>query len=190
MSTDPPRLTRRCQPLVSAGLAVLAVVLVLAAAGGFLPANRLPHVSDRVVTLIPHVNALIALTAIATIGYAWWSIRRGRIRVHRRAMGLALILFAIFLTLYVYRLTLLGGPTPFAGAELIYRFVYLPLLTVHILLAIVCIPLLFDALGLALVVPSQELGETRHPLVGRVAATLWSLSFGLGICVYLLLHWL
>ena len=61
---------------------------------------------------------------------------------------------------------------------------------VHIGLAIICIPLLYDALALALTTPTDTLHETRHPKVGTAAALLWLISFGLGIIVYLLLYWI
>jgi putative membrane protein len=68
------------------------------------------------------------------------------------------------------------------------QFVYLPLLVVHVLLAIVCIPLLYYVLLIALTRPVAEIRASLHPRIGRVAATLWLVSFALGTAVYLLLY--
>lgn len=171
-------------------LATVAVLTVLIVAGGYAPAGFLPAASDELIALIPHVNVVISLVAIATITFGWTAIRLGSIAMHRRAMLAATGLFALFLILYLYRLAILGGPTGYDGSVTIYRFVYLPVLTLHIGLAIICIPLLFDAIALGLTVPIRRLPRTRHPRVGRIAAALWILSFSLGIVVYLLLYWI
>jgi putative membrane protein len=100
-------------------------------------------------------------------------------------MGVSLALFVTFLTLYLYRVSLLG-PAPFPGPAVVERFVYLPILAIHVSLAIICVPLLYYVLLLALTRPVEALSETNHPRVGRVAASLWMVSFALGIVVYLL----
>lgn len=69
-----------------------------------------------------------------------------------------------------------------------YQFVYLPLLAVHIFLAVVCVPLVYYALLLASAYSPAELRQTSHGRIGRYAATLWLVSFSLGIAVYVLLH--
>ena len=132
---------------------------------------------------------MISLVAIGTIAVGWAAIRQGRVTRHRNAMVLAVGLFAVFLILYLYRLTMLGGPTGFDGSVTVYQYVYLPILTLHIGLAVVCIPLVFDAIALAITVPTEDLSKTRHPRVGRFAASLWIISYSLGITVYLLLYW-
>lgn len=170
-------------------LATVAIAVVFAAAGGRIPSHWLPEAPAWVIAAIPHVNAVLSVSAILTIAAGWRTARRGAIDRHRAAMGLAVFLFGGFLVLYLYRLVILGGPTPFDGSMVVYRFVYLPLLAIHILLAVVCIPLVFDALALAITTPRQKLPRTRHPTVGRLAATLWIISFALGLGVYLLLYW-
>jgi putative membrane protein len=96
-------------------------------------------------------------------------------------------LFAAFLVLYLYRLTL-RGTTAFPGPDTVYQFVYLPTLGVHILLAVVCIPLLYYVALLALTRPIAAIRDSLHPRVGRIAASLWFVSFLLGDVVYLLLY--
>ena len=58
----------------------------------------------------------------------------------------------------------------------------------HIGLAIVCVPLLYYVFLLALTHPVGDLPNTLHRRVGRVAASLWLVSFTLGTVVYLMLY--
>jgi putative membrane protein len=171
---------------LTALLSVVSLALVFSAVGGVVPAGVLPRVAP-LVAAVPHVNAAVSLAAIGTITYGVVSIRRGRIASHRRAMLASLVLFVTFLVLYLYRVSL-EGPTPFPGPDPVYRFVYLPTLAIHILLAIACIPLLYYVVLLALTHDVADLPETPHPRVGRVAATLWLISFTLGLVVYVMLY--
>ncbi|WP_114576175.1 DUF420 domain-containing protein [Saliphagus sp. LR7] len=175
-------------PLLTAVLSVASLAVVFAAAGGRIPPSAVPGAPSWVLEAIPHVNAAISLTAIGTIAAGWRAIRAGRIDRHRAAMVASFLLFVAFLGLYLYRLVALGGPASFPGPAAVERFVYLPVLAVHILLAVVCIPLLYYVLLLAATRPAAELPATRHAAVGRVAATLWLVSFALGVVVYTMLY--
>jgi putative membrane protein len=176
-------------PVIAAVLSVVSLGLVFAAAGGVIPASSLPRAPESAVDAIPHVNAAISLLAVAVIGHGWRAVRRGDVTAHRRAMGSGFGLFALFLALYLYKVALRGpAPFPEAAPEAIYQFVYLPVLAVHILLAVVCVPLLYYVLLLALTRPVEEIPLTNHPRIGRVTATLWLVSFGLGLVVYALLY--
>lgn len=174
--------------ILTAALSVVSLALVFAAAGGRVPQSSVPAAPEWVLEAIPHANVAISATAIVTIAAGWRWIRRGEVAKHQWAMLASFALFASFLTLYLYRLVAMGGPQPFPGPDAIYRFVYLPTLAVHILLAIVCVPLVYHALLLAFAYPVEELARTNHATVGRIAASLWLISFSLGIVVYLLLH--
>ncbi|WP_306052209.1 DUF420 domain-containing protein [Natronococcus wangiae] len=169
-------------------LSVVSLAVVFAAAGGRVPQSTVPVAPRWVLDLIPHVNVAISAIAIGTIALGWRAIRRGRIDRHRVAMLASFGLFATFLALYLYRLVATGGPQEFPGPASVEQFVYLPVLAVHIFLAIVCIPLLYYVLLLAGAYPLEELPRTNHARVGRIAASLWLISFTLGIVVYLLLH--
>ncbi|MFB6156492.1 MAG: DUF420 domain-containing protein [Haloferacaceae archaeon] len=174
-------------PAVAAVLSVGSLALVFGAALGAVPRAVLPRAPPAVVGAIPHVNAAISALAVLTIGGGVLSIRRGDVRRHRALMLLSTLLFAAFLVLYLYKVAL-QGPADFPGPGAVYRLVYLPLLAVHVLLAVVCVPLLYYVLLLAYTRSIAELPETRHPTVGRVAAGLWVVSFVLGNVVYLLLY--
>lgn len=172
---------------LAAVLSVVSLGLVFAAAGGVIPASLLPRAPASALDAIPHVNAGISLLAVAVIGYGWRAIRQGNVAAHRGAMGSGFVLFAIFLVLYLYKVAL-RGPAPFPGPDAIYQFVYLPVLALHILLAVACVPLLYYVLLLALSRPVEEIPLTNHPRFGRVTVTLWLISFGLGLVVYALLY--
>ncbi|QSW99587.1 DUF420 domain-containing protein [Haloterrigena alkaliphila] len=174
--------------LLTAVLSVVSLAIVFAAAGGRIPQSTVPAAPEWILDAIPLLNALISATAIGTITVGWRAIRRGDVDRHRAAMVASFVLFAAFLTFYLYRLVAMGGPQPFPGPDAIRQFVYLPILAVHIFLAIVCVPLVYYALLLAGAYPVSELRRTAHARVGRVAASLWLISFSLGIVVYVLLH--
>lgn len=173
--------------LATAGLTAVSLALVFGAVLGALPGWLLPRPPDGVLAAIPHANAAISLAAILAIARGWLWIRAGAVRRHRLAMLLATGLFASFLALYLYRVTLLG-PTAFAGPVAVYRWVYLPVLGVHVTLAMLCIPLVYYVLLIGLTHPVAVIPTTAHPRVGRIAATLWLVSFTLGLVVYLLLY--
>jgi putative membrane protein len=174
-------------PALTALLTVVSLALVFGAVLGAVPESALPRASDAFVDAIPHVNAVLSTTAIVTVSAGWLFVRRGQVRRHRAMMVTSLALFVAFLVLYLYRV-MLEGPTDFPGPETLYRFVYLPTLAIHVLLAIVCLPLLYYVLLLAFTRSASELPRTNHAKVGRVAASLWLVSFVLGDVVYALLY--
>jgi len=94
---------------------------------------------------------------------------------------------ALFLVLYVTRVAL-GGVKAFPGPAVVRTFLYLPVLSVHIALSIVAVPLVIHNLLTGLRLPARDLPLTAHPRVGRWAVRLWSVSLALGIVVYLLLN--
>ncbi|MFB6143398.1 MAG: DUF420 domain-containing protein [Halorientalis sp.] len=174
-------------PLLTALLSVASLALVFGAVLRVVPSTALPHPPIWVLAAIPHVNAVLSLLAIVGIVVGVRAIRQGHVERHRRAMLTTLALFGTFLALYLFRVAL-EGPTPFDGPAVVERFVYYPVLAIHVLLAIVCIPLLYYVLLLALTRPVRELRGSTHPRVGRVAASLWLVSFVLGTVVYGLLY--
>ena len=168
-------------------LSVVSLALVFGAALRVIPASILPRASDATLAVIPHVNAVVSTVAFVVIVSAWHAIRRGDVATHRRRMLAGVGLFAAFLVLYLYKV-ILEGPASFPGPASVERFVYLPLLAIHVTLAVVCIPLLYYVLLLAATRPIRELRQSLHPRVGRVAAALWLVSFVLGVVTYLMLY--
>jgi putative membrane protein len=168
-------------------LTLVSLTLVVSAVRGFIPPGLLPRAPGAVLAAIPTVNAALSVAAIGTILGGVRAIRAGDIDRHRRLMLASAALFALFLLLYLYRVSLVG-PTHFAGPGWVETYLYLPVLVVHMGLAIICLPLVYYVLVLAYGYPIERLPATRHPQVGRVAAGLWLVSFALGIVVYLLLY--
>lgn len=180
------RWSRRHVTGVTLVLSVVALAFVFGAALQRLPVEALPR-SPPLLTWIPHINSIVSLAAIGTITVGWRAARSGAIDRHRVSMLASFVLFATFLVLYLYRVALLG-PTEFPGTPFVHTYVYLPILVVHVLLAIVCVPFVINALLLAATHSISELPETNHPMVGRIAASLWLISFTLGIVIYAMLY--
>jgi putative membrane protein len=173
-------------PELTGLLSLVSLTLVFAAVRGLVPDGLLPRI-EPFIEVIPHLNALLSVCAIVTILLGVRAIRRGNVARHRMAMLTSTVLFATFLVCYLYRVSL-EGPTTFSGPAAVKQFVYLPVLGIHILLAIICIPLVYYALLLAGTRSVSEIAETSHSKVGLVAARLWLVSFSLGLVVYLMLH--
>jgi putative membrane protein len=114
-------------------------------------------------------------------------VKHGDIERHRAAMAATTLLFLGFLVLYLYRIAL-EGPSDFPGPETVYQFVYLPVLGIHILLAVLSIPFVYYVLLLAVTRPIAAIRQSPHPRIGKVAASLWFVSFALGIVVYGMLY--
>ncbi len=173
-------------PALTALLTVGSLALVFGAVLRLLPAGALPTHAG-LLAAIPHVNAAVSLVAIGTIAADVRAIRRGDVRRHRALMVTSFGLFALFLGLYLYRVAVLG-PTEFAGPAVVRTYVYLPVLFVHIALAIVCVPFVFYALLVASTRPIAEIYGTHHRTAGRVAASLWVVSFSMGVVIYAMLY--
>jgi putative membrane protein len=62
------------------------------------------------------------------------------------------------------------------------------MLAIHILLSIVAVPVVLYGLILGLTHTPEELRNTAHATVGRIAAGSWILSLVLGIVTYLMLN--
>jgi len=173
-------------PGLTAVLSIVSLALVFGAVLGYVPEGLLPRI-EPLVTVIPHLNVAFSASAIVTILLGVRAIRRGDVASHRRLMLLSAALFAAFLVFYLYRVAL-EGPSEFPGPEAVRQFVYLPVLAIHILLAVIAVPFVYYVLLLATTHPVSALADTPHARVGRVAATLWLVSFALGIAVWLMLY--
>lgn len=180
------RTVKRNVPALTAVLSLVSLGLVFGAARQLIPTSLLPTAPEWVISAIPHVNAAISVVAVGVILAGLRAVKNGRYDRHRELMGAGVVLFVLFLALYLYKVAL-KGPTAFPGSGLA-ETAYLGILGVHVLLAVVCIPLLYYVLLLALTRPMDELSETAHPRVGRIAAPLWLVSFLLGLVVYVLLY--
>lgn len=141
----------------------------------------------QLLAILPHAIALVNALALILLTAGWWFIRNGYVTPHRIAMPSALGLIFLFLVMYVTRIYL-GGVKEFPGPEIVYYYVYLPILIIHLVLSIICIqPVLYVAL-IAFTYRIEDIPRTRHRLVGRIAVPMWMLSLALGLIVYILLY--
>ncbi|MDR7519902.1 MAG: DUF420 domain-containing protein [Armatimonadota bacterium] len=172
---------RRTFALAVAVYAILGIVLSMS------PPAHLPPRIGAALAVFPPLIALINALALVCLVAGWRAVRAGRISAHRRFMVASAALISLFLVLYVTRVAL-GGTKAFPGPPQIRTYVYLPILTVHIVLSIASVPLVIYNLITGLTRPVRTVAGTRHPLVGRYAVVSWSTSLVLGILVYLLLN--
>ncbi|MFB6283131.1 MAG: DUF420 domain-containing protein [Halobacteria archaeon] len=175
--------------LLSLLISVVAVSLIGLSSRKMLPDYVVPDVSPELLGYVPHVNAALVLIGLFCAITGYRRIKQGKVSSHIKFMATAAVVFFGFLTLYLLRLANLGL-TSYAGTSQGYWYVYVPLLSVHMILAIVSIPLVLFCLFTVATFDLSEIESSSHPKVGRVAVPLWSVSFGLGFVVYLLLHYL
>ncbi|MBI4279076.1 MAG: DUF420 domain-containing protein [Armatimonadetes bacterium] len=173
---------------------IAATVVITAAAYAALgfaltrrpPAHLAPALA-QVVALLPHVIAVINTAALACLLLGWRAVRRGDVGAHRRYMLAATALISAFLVLYVTRVSL-GGVKAFPGPRDVYRYLYLPALSIHVLLSILSVPPVVYNVVVGLTHDVAAIPQTRHPGVGRVAVRLWGVSLALGLLVYVMLN--
>jgi putative membrane protein len=178
---------------VTAALSVVGYALVGGAFAGVLPI--FPPLSDATVVLFSDAIAVVNSLALGALLVGWYFIRNGRVRRHRAAMITAFSLISLFLVLYLWKV---GGGfeksfvvpegTFLAGYAGLIEPAYLLMLAVHILLSVVSVPVVLFAIVLGLTRTPEELRETRHAQVGRIAVLAWSVSLFLGIVTYFMLN--
>lgn len=151
------------------------------------PPAALPAPVAGALAIFPSIIAAVNAAALTCLLAGWRAIRARKVRAHRRFMLAAVTLISVFLVLYVTRVSL-GGVKAFPGPPEIRRYVYMPALTIHIILSILSVPpVVFNVLT-GLMHRADEISKTGHSRVGRVGVTLWSVSLALGILVYLMLN--
>ncbi len=177
----------RSRPGVVAVVLAAIIYAILGYALSGKPPASLPPILGRLVALAPHFIAVVNASALVCLLLGWRAVRMHRIAVHRRYMIAAAALISTFLVLYVTRVAL-GGTKAFVGPAEIRRYLYLPMLTVHITLSVLSVPPVIYNLLIGLTYPRAAVARTRHPRVGRVAVGMWSVSLLLGLGVYLMLN--
>jgi len=171
-------------PQSSIRSAIAAILLISAAACIFI--LWLIYIHPAATTsarfaFLPALNALLnALSATALlIGYTF--IRARRIKPHRAAMMTAFGFSTLFLVSYILHHALHGDVRYPAHAAL--RWLYLPLLASHILLAVVALPLVLVTFFFSLTgrIP-------QHRRVARWTFPLWLYVSVTGVVTYILLR--
>jgi putative membrane protein len=165
--------------------AIAAILAVSAAATAFLfwliYVHPAADAASARFAFLPALNALLnALSATALlIGYTF--IRARRIKPHRAAMMTAFGFSTLFLVSYILHHALHGDVRYPAHAAL--RWLYLPLLASHILLAVVALPLVLVTFFFSLTgrIP-------QHRRVARWTFPLWLYVSVTGVVTYILLR--
>jgi putative membrane protein len=170
---------------ITAVLSVVGYVLVAGALYGFIP--LFPALSDSTVDLFSHIIAGINTLALTSLLAGVYFIKTDQVRKHRAAMLTAFSLILLFLVFYLWKTG--GGYEKSIVAPPAVTVVYLVMLGIHIFLSVVSVPVVLYAAILGLTHTPEELRDTAHARVGRIAAIAWSVSLFLGIITYLLLNW-
>jgi len=174
-------------PELTGLLTAVSFAIVLVVIAGAVPSNVFPRAPPAVMMVIPHALAGVSAVAIGTILGGLRAIRTGNVDRHRTLMVTSFGLFALFLMVDFYRLAVVG-PTAFAGPAVVETYLYLPLLFGHAVISLLTFPAVYYALLLGVTAPRAALPATHHARAGRVAASLWLLTFGTGLTIYGMLH--
>lgn len=151
------------------------------------PESIYPELTVSAINRLADVIAIVNLSALCLIILGWYWIRRGDIEKHRRAMLTSFGLIILFLILYLTKVGG-GGTKEFIGPSLV-RYVYLVMLSIHIGLSIAAVPLVvYQVITGITRSPSELLKLKYHRKIGRIGATSWIISLGLGVITYLLLN--
>ncbi|MFC7134428.1 MULTISPECIES: DUF420 domain-containing protein [Salinibaculum] len=169
---------------ITAVLSVIGYVLVGGALYGFIP--LFPELSNSTVNLFSHIIAGINTLALTSLLAGVYFIKTDQVQKHRAAMLTAFTLILLFLVFYLWKTG--GGFEKSIVAPDTVTLVYLVMLGIHIFLSVVAVPVVLYAAILGLTHTPEELRNTSHARVGRVAAVAWSVSLFLGIVTYFMLN--
>ena len=130
---------------------------------------------------LPAVNAsLNALSAVFLL-FGFRFIRRKNVPAHRLCMLAAMVTSTLFLVCYVTYHARVGG-TVFKDPPW-FRWIYIPLLISHVILAMVIVPMVIITLSRAL---RQRFD--KHKRIARWTWPLWMYVSVTGVVIYLLLY--
>ena len=134
---------------------------------------------------IPALNATLnsLATVLLTAGFIF--IRRQQVAAHRFCMQGAFLVSAVFLIGYVtHKILIHGVHTPFGGTGAV-KTLYYVMLTSHILLAMVIVPLILRTITLA-----RRGDFIRHRAWARWTYPLWYYVSVTGVLIYFCIyHW-
>jgi uncharacterized membrane protein YozB (DUF420 family) len=132
-------------------------------------------------SILPHVNAALNATSFLLLVAAFYQIRRGNVRAHRRLMLSALAVSGLFLVSYVAYHAQYGS-VRFQGQGTV-RTVYFVILITHIILAAAIVPLV-----IVTVLRALRGDFASHRRIARWTYPLWLYVSVTGVVVYGLLY--
>ena len=130
---------------------------------------------------LPGLNATFNLVSTIFISAGWYFIRRGAWRRHMVCMIIALTSSVCFLIGYITYHARVGEKS--SGYTGWLAGVYFPILTSHVLLAFVTLPLVILTL-----VPVFRRRWDRHRRIARWTVPIWLYVSVTGVLVYLMLY--
>ena len=133
------------------------------------------------ITVLPAVNALLNTLSACCLLSGWLAIRRGNRTVHIRFMLSAAIVSALFFVSYI-TYHHFHGDTPFPGHGFA-RIVYFTILSSHIVLSVVVLPLILSTLYYA-----TKRQFTTHRKIARYTLPVWLYVSVTGVVVFFFLR--
>lgn len=131
------------------------------------------------ITAIPHINAVLNTLTVVLLLIARNQAKSGNTESHKKTMVVTLAVSALFLALYTtYHFG--GGFAKFGGEGLV-RWIYFPLLTVHVIGAVAIVPLVPMAVFFAL----KDQRE-KHKRTVKWAWPIWFFVALSGVVVYVM----
>ena len=140
-------------------------------------------VLDMTISDLPAINASLNLVSTVFISTGWYFIRHGAWRRHMACMITAVISSTGFLAGYLVYHAHVGEKSTHFAAQGIVRPVYFAMLSSHILLAFVTLPLVILTL-----IPVFRRRWERHKRIARWTIPIWLYVSVTGVLVYLMLY--
>jgi len=132
---------------------------------------------------LPPINASLNGLSTVFILAGWRFIRHERKLAHIACMATALTTSALFLACYLtYHVIKAGHVTKFTHGGW-PAAVYFPLLTTHLILAIVVVPLIFLT-----IIPALRARYDKHKRIARWTLPIWLYVSVTGVLVYFWLY--
>ncbi len=138
---------------------------------------------DMRISDLPAINASLNLVSTVFISTGWYFIRHGAWRRHMACMITAVISSTGFLAGYLVYHAHVGEKSTHFAAQGIVRPVYFAMLSSHILLAFVTLPLVILTL-----IPVFRRRWERHKRIARWTIPIWLYVSVTGVLVYLMLY--
>ncbi|MCP3688790.1 MAG: DUF420 domain-containing protein [Gammaproteobacteria bacterium] len=134
---------------------------------------------DEVVPYLPHFQAALNIAATAFLCAGYHFVRTQNHKAHRVCMTTTLTISAVFMASYLtYHFQV--GYKPFLGQGII-RPIYFSLLSSHVILATVIVPLV-----IATIVFAIKGNLNSHPRIARWTLPLWLYVSVSGVLIYVL----
>jgi len=134
---------------------------------------------EKILPLLPHLNATLNTIAALLMLRAWVAIRSGDRKTHKKFMLFTLGASSLFMGSYLTYHQHVGN-IPFAGEGLI-RPIYFGILISHVILAVAILFLVIITLTLALLDKFD-----KHRAIARWTLPIWLYVSVTGVVVYLM----